>query len=90
MTPDFSRWREVVARYQAPTIPRSVIQLCNTLGPLLVTFVVMYFTMKVSYFLTLGLAVVAAGFLIRTFIIMASRAAPTHSRAAVMCSRPVS
>jgi omega-6 fatty acid desaturase (delta-12 desaturase) len=70
MTPDFSRWREVVARYQAPTIPRSVIQLVNTLGPLLLTFVVMYFTMSISYFLTLGLAVVASGFLIRTFIIM--------------------
>ena len=70
MTPDFSRWREVVARYQAPTIPRSVIQLVNTLGPLLLTFVVMYFTMRISYFLTLALAVVASGFLIRTFIIM--------------------
>jgi hypothetical protein len=47
-----------------------VVQLCNTLGPLALTFVAMYFTMKVNYLLTLGLAVVAAGFLIRTFIIM--------------------
>src|SRR5262245_36470522 len=70
MTPDFSRWREVVARYQAPSIPRSVIQLVNTLGPLVLTFIAMYFAMKVSYLLTLVLAVVAAGFLIRTFIIM--------------------
>ena len=70
MTPDFSRWREVVARYQAPSIPRSVIQLVNTLGPLTLTFIAMYFAMKVSYLLTLVLAVVAAGFLIRTFIIM--------------------
>jgi acyl-lipid omega-6 desaturase (Delta-12 desaturase) len=70
MTPDFSRWREIVARYQAPSIPRSVIQLVNTLGPLTLTFIAMYFAMKVSYLLTLVLAVVAAGFLIRTFIIM--------------------
>ena len=70
MTPDFSRWREVVARYQTPTIPRSVVQLVNTLGPLVLTFIAMYFAMKVSYLLTLALAVVAAGFLIRTFIIM--------------------
>ena len=70
MTPDLSRWREIVARYQKPSVPRSVIQLINTLGPLLVLFVVMYFTLKVSYLLTLALAVVAAGFLIRTFIIM--------------------
>ena len=70
MTPDFSRWREIVARYHAPTIPRSVIQLVNTLGPLVLTFIAMYFAMKVSYLLTLLLAVFAAGFLIRTFIIM--------------------
>jgi omega-6 fatty acid desaturase (delta-12 desaturase) len=70
MTPDFSRWREVVARYQVPSIPRSVVQLFNTLGPLLLTFVAMYFAMRVSYLLTLALAVVASGFLIRTFIIM--------------------
>lgn len=70
MTPDFSRWREIVARYQNPSVKSSVIQLVNTLGPLLLTFVVMYFTMNVSYLLTLALAVVAGGFLIRTFIIM--------------------
>jgi omega-6 fatty acid desaturase (delta-12 desaturase) len=47
-----------------------VIQLVNTLGPLVLTFIAMYFAMKVSYLLTLVLAIVAAGFLIRTFIIM--------------------
>ncbi len=70
MRPDFSRWREIVAKYQRPSISRSVVQLCNTLGPLLLLFVLMYFAMRVSYLLTLGLAVIAGGFLIRTFIIM--------------------
>ena len=41
MTPDLSRWREIVARYQNPSVKSSVIQLINTLGPLLLTFVVM-------------------------------------------------
>jgi omega-6 fatty acid desaturase (delta-12 desaturase) len=70
MTPDLSRWREIVAKYQRPSIPKSTIQLINTLGPLLLTFVAMYLTMHVNYLITLGLAVIAAGFLIRTFIIM--------------------
>lgn len=70
MTPELSRWREIVARYQKPSVPRSVVQLVNTLGPLLVLFVLMYFTLSWSYLITLALAVVAAGFLIRTFIIM--------------------
>ena len=70
LAPDLGRWREVVARYQNPSVRRSVFQLSTTLVPLLATFVVMYFTYHVSYLLTLALAVIAGGFLIRTFIIM--------------------
>jgi omega-6 fatty acid desaturase (delta-12 desaturase) len=70
LSPDFTRWREMVARYQVPSVKASVWQLVTTLAPLLAVFTAMYFTYQVSYFLTLGLAVVAAGFLIRTFIIM--------------------
>jgi omega-6 fatty acid desaturase (delta-12 desaturase) len=67
---DLSRWKEIVAAYQKPCVRRSVLQLCTTIGPLLGTFVAMYYAMRVSYLLTLALAVVAAGFLVRTFIIM--------------------
>ena len=58
--------REIVARYQTPSVKASVWQLVSTLGPLVAVFTAMYFTYQVSYLLTLGLAVVAAGFLIRT------------------------
>ena len=47
-----------------------MLQLATTVGPLLLLFVLMYFAMRASYWLALPLAVVAAGFLIRTFIIM--------------------
>jgi omega-6 fatty acid desaturase (delta-12 desaturase) len=70
LSPDFARWKEIVARYQTPSAGRSAWQLANTLVPLLATFVAMYFAYSLSYWLTLGLAVVAGGFLIRTFIIM--------------------
>jgi omega-6 fatty acid desaturase (delta-12 desaturase) len=70
LSPDFARWKDIVARYQNPSVGKSVWQLSTTLVPLAATFVAMYLAWSVSYWLTLGLAVVAGGFLIRTFIIM--------------------
>lgn len=66
-TPD---WKAIVARYQSPDLRRSLLQLGNTLLPLAVLLVAMYYALSVSYWLTLALAVPAAGFLVRTFIIM--------------------
>jgi omega-6 fatty acid desaturase (delta-12 desaturase) len=63
-------WREIVARYQVPSIPRAVWQLSSTLILLVATSVVMYWSLDVSYWLTLALAFPAAGLFIRTFIIM--------------------
>ncbi len=70
LSPDFARWKDIVTRYQNPSVAKSVWQLSTTLVPLAATFVAMYLAWSVSYWLTLGLAVVAGGFLIRTFIIM--------------------
>ena len=63
-------WREIVARYQVPSVPRAVWQLSSTLLLLVATSVVMYWSLDVSYWLTLALAFPAAGLFIRTFIIM--------------------
>ena len=63
-------WREIVARYQTPSIRRAVWQLASTLVLLTVALVVMYWSLSVSYWLTLALAVPTAGLWIRTFIIM--------------------
>ncbi len=68
-SPDLS-WREVVARYQRPSVRAAVTQLVTTLVPFLTLLVAMYWTLSISYWLTLGLGVVAAGFMVRTFIIM--------------------
>ena len=65
-----SSWREIVARYQGPSTGRSVLQLITTLGPLLGLLVVMYLLSGISYWLALPVGVIAAGFLVRTFIIM--------------------
>ena len=62
-------WREIVAKYQRPSVAKSSWQLANSLVPYLALWVAMYFSLGVSYWLTLALAIPAGGFLIRIFII---------------------
>ena len=62
-------WKDVVAKYQTPVRVKSVWQLVNTLVPYAVLWYLMYLSLSISYWLTLGLGVVAAGLLVRVFII---------------------
>ncbi len=66
---DPSDWKALVAPYQTPAVGRSVWQLVNTLVPYALLWYLMYRSLAVSYWLTLPLAVLAAGFLVRVFII---------------------
>ncbi|MEA3337033.1 MAG: fatty acid desaturase [Chloroflexota bacterium] len=66
---DKSAWRQIVARYQTASLNRSVIQLITSVVPYFVLLVLMYFSLDISYWLTLLLAIPAAGFVIRIFII---------------------
>ena len=65
-----TKWREIVARYQTPSVKRAVWQLVSTLVPLVGAVILMNWSLSVSYWLTLALAIPAAGLTIRTFIIM--------------------
>jgi omega-6 fatty acid desaturase (delta-12 desaturase) len=65
-----NEWRAIIARYQSSNRMRSIAQMATTLLPLAGLFYVMYRSLAWSYWLTLLLAVPAAGFLVRTFIIM--------------------
>ncbi|MCC6905004.1 MAG: fatty acid desaturase [Anaerolineae bacterium] len=62
-------WKEAVARYHNPAMWRSTWQLVNSIVPYIALWVGMYFSLRVSYLLTLVLALVAGGFLTRIFII---------------------
>ena len=62
-------WQETVAKYQNPDPKRSWWQVINTLVPYFVLWVLMIYSLEVSYWLTLLLAIPAAGFMVRTFII---------------------
>ncbi|HKI58939.1 MAG TPA: fatty acid desaturase [Trueperaceae bacterium] len=66
---DYAGWQNIVREYQKPDLRKSVWQLANSFGGLLATTLLMYLSLGVGYWLTLLLAVPAAGFLIRVFII---------------------
>jgi omega-6 fatty acid desaturase (delta-12 desaturase) len=63
-----SSWRQAVASYQSPDLRRSLWQIVNTFVPYIVLWILMVRSLAVSYWLTLALAVPAAGFLVRIFI----------------------
>src|ERR1035437_2790805 len=66
---DTLAWKEIIAKYQQPSLGRSIWQMVNTLVPYVALWYLMYLSLSVSYWLTLPLAVLAAGFLVRVFII---------------------
>jgi omega-6 fatty acid desaturase (delta-12 desaturase) len=59
----------IVKAYQLPDTKKAVIQILNTFLPFVAIWVAMYLLLDVSIWLTLGLAVVNAFFLVRIFII---------------------
>ncbi len=62
-------WQSVITKYNRPNLSKSTWQLINSVGGYLALWVLMVFTMKISFWLTLPLIFLAAGFLIRVFII---------------------
>ena len=62
-------WQEWLAKYQAPTLPKSLWQLLSTLTLYVIGWVALYQLLAVSYWLTLALMPLVAGFLVRIFII---------------------
>jgi omega-6 fatty acid desaturase (delta-12 desaturase) len=62
-------WREALAPYARPRLGRSLLDLATSVLPYLALSVLMYLALGVSYLLALALAVPAAGFLLRTYIV---------------------
>lgn len=58
-----------VAPYEHSNPKKSVMQIMNTIGPLLLLWIAAYASLSVSYWLTLPITIVAAGFVVRTFIL---------------------
>ncbi|HTI69251.1 MAG TPA: fatty acid desaturase [Candidatus Limnocylindria bacterium] len=64
-----SDWKGVVAKYQKPSSAKAIRQIVNTVAPYVALWVLMYFTVQISWWLTLPLAALAGAFLVRTFIL---------------------
>jgi omega-6 fatty acid desaturase (delta-12 desaturase) len=62
-------WQSVVSKYNKPQIRKSIWQLTNSLAGYLILWLAMSLTIKISIWITLPLIILAAGFLIRIFII---------------------
>ncbi len=66
---EFDGWQTIVRKYQQPDLKRSLWQVANSFGGLFLTVGLMLLALNVGYWLTLLLAIPAAGFLVRIFII---------------------
>ena len=64
-----NNWREIIKNYQIPDTRKAVIQLINTFVPFIGLWVLMYFSLDWSFWITLPLTILAGFFLARIFII---------------------
>jgi len=62
-------WKEIVAKYQQSSTWRALWQVTNTFVPFIALWCAMYFALQLSWWLVVPLAILAAGFLVRIFII---------------------
>ena len=62
-------WREALAPYARPHLGRSALDIATSVVPYLALSALMYLALDVSYLLVLALAIPAAGFIVRTYII---------------------
>ena len=62
-------WRESVARHEQPSLWHSFVDVATSVFPYLALTVAMYLCLDVSVWITLALAIPAAGFLLRTFVV---------------------
>lgn len=62
-------WMEIISRYNRPDNLKSWWQIINSVVAYLLMWILMIWSLRVSYWLTLALTILAAGFLVRTFII---------------------
>jgi acyl-lipid omega-6 desaturase (Delta-12 desaturase) len=62
-------WSKKLARYREPSLARSLTELTVTAVPFFALWLLMWLSLGLGYWLTLLLAVPAAGFLVRLFVI---------------------
>ncbi|MCC6409499.1 MAG: fatty acid desaturase [Planctomycetes bacterium] len=66
---EVAAWKALVIEYQKPNRARAIWQLVNTFGAYAAVWTLLYFSLSVSWWLTIPLAVLAGGLMVRIFII---------------------
>ena len=62
-------WQEALSAYADPTMSRGLLEVATSALPYLGVSAAIYFTLGVSPLLTLALVILAAGFLVRVFVV---------------------
>lgn len=62
-------WQKITMKYARPDLRKSIWQLVNSIVPYMFMWYIMYKSLEYPYWVTILLSVLAAGFLIRIFII---------------------
>ena len=62
-------WKAMIAQYQVPDLKKAILQITTSFGPYLALWVLMYFSMDWSLWITVALGLVNSFFLVRIFII---------------------
>jgi len=66
---DWSNWKAIIRKYNQPDSVKSWWQIINSFVPYLFLWVLMVYSLNISYGITIVLSILAAGFLVRIFII---------------------
>src|SRR5215213_2979735 len=64
-----SNWSRILARYRSPSATRSLVEIAITLGPFVALWSATWLGLYFGYWISLLLAIPAAGFLVRLFMI---------------------
>ena len=63
-------WAQILVRYRQPSVPRGIVEIAVTIGPFVALWIATWLALGVGYWLSLLLAIPAAGFLVRLFLIL--------------------
>ena len=66
---EIAAWKKIVAPYEQPSTKKAIWQIINSMGALIALWVLMFFTVEISWLLTIPIAIIAGGLVVRTFII---------------------
>jgi omega-6 fatty acid desaturase (delta-12 desaturase) len=64
-----NNWIKIVSKYNQPDPKRSIWQIVNSVIPFIGLWILMYYSLSISIWLTLLLSIITSGFAVRTFII---------------------